>query len=100
MRYLFAGAAALLLAGQFQAAEGEAAKAKVVGLHICCDSCESSVNAVLGKVKVDKVEIDRKTKTVSFEASTAECEKAVQALFKAGFAGKGTINGKDYAVTT
>src|SRR5690349_19975009 len=100
MRYLFAGAAALLLAAQFQAAEGEAAKCKVVGLHVCCDSCETAVNDVLSKAKVDKVVINRKAKTVTFEAASAECEKAVQALYKAGFAGKGTINGKDYAVTT
>jgi len=100
MRYFcaFALTAAALLAVQFATAANDAAKCQVVGLHLCCPQCEKAVNAVLTKAKVDKIEVDRKGKSASFEAEPAACEKAVQALYKAGFACKSTINGKEYAV--
>jgi periplasmic mercuric ion binding protein len=98
MRQLFAVTVILLVVGQFQAATDDAAKVKVEGVHLCCGACAKAVTEVLKDAKVDKVNVDRPNKTVTFEAMPADAEKAIKALYDAGFAGKATIGAKAFEV--
>jgi periplasmic mercuric ion binding protein len=98
MRPLFAIGVVLLFAGQYFAAADDAAKVKVDGVHLCCGQCVKSVQEVLKKEKVDKVACDQKGKIVTFEAMPADAEKAIKALYDAGFAGKATIGDKAFEV--
>jgi copper chaperone CopZ len=98
MRQLFAVTVVLLVVGQFQAATDDAAKVKVEGVHLCCPACGKAVTEVLKNAKVDKINIDRPNKTVTFEAMPADAEKAIKALYDAGFAGKSTIGDKAFEV--
>jgi len=98
MRQLFAAAIVLLFVGQFQASPQDTAKCKVEGVHLCCGQCVKAVNSILKDAGIDKVNVDKGTKTVSFDAQPAACEKAVKALYDGGFAGKATINDKAFSV--
>jgi hypothetical protein len=98
MRQLFAIATALLVVGQFQAASDDAAKVKIEGVHLCCKQCVNAVSDVLKTQKVDKAACDQKGKLVTFEAMPADAEKAIKALYDAGFAGKATIGEKKFEV--
>jgi copper chaperone CopZ len=98
MRQLFAVTVVLLVVGQFQAATDDAAKVKIDGVHLCCGQCGKAVTEVLKNAKVDKINIDRPNKTVTFEAMPADAEKAIKALYDAGFAGKATIGDKAFEV--
>jgi copper chaperone CopZ len=95
MRQLFAGVTFLALVGAVYATDGEV-QCKAEGLHICCKQCENSVKGILAKVDgVSKVAVDRKGKTVTFEAKDAKAaDAAVTALFNGGFCGKMMVGDK------
>lgn len=80
VRRLFLSAAAVMLI----ATAAFAADVKVTGLHNCCGACKKALDDVMAKSAATNVNIT--STEVSF--STSEPDKAVKALFDAGFAGK------------
>jgi len=77
--YAVLGAAALLVA-----ASARAADVKVTGIHNCCPACTKAINSTLEGAGAKGVVL--KGNEVSFSADDAE--KAVKALYDAGFAVK------------
>jgi len=81
-RVLSCAALAAVLA--VSAAAGEV---KVSGLHNCCGACGKAINKALTDAGATEIKVVKKE--VTFQA--ADGDKAVQALFDAGFAG--TVTG-------
>ena len=77
--YAAFGAAALLIASAAHAAD-----VKVMGIHNCCPACTKAITSALEGAGATSVTL--KTTEVSF--SSDDPEKAVKALYDAGFAVK------------
>jgi len=77
--YAVFGAAALLIASAAHAAD-----VKVTGIHNCCPACTKAITSTLEGAGAKDITI--KTTEVSF--SSEDAEKAVKALYDAGFAVK------------
>ncbi len=64
-------------------------KVELKGVHLCCDSCVDAVNKIFEGLKGVKGKCDQDAKTVTITAdNAAAAQKAVDALFAGGFAGK------------
>jgi len=78
------GVAALLLASAAFAAD---VAVKITGLHNCCPGCNMGINKILTEQAVGTPTVNKGE--ISFTAAdTEKAEKAVKALFDAGYAGK------------
>jgi hypothetical protein len=90
MRQLFIAAAALAALAGPGVAEARAEKWKVEGIHLCCRSCEKSVQAILDKVEgVSEVACDRSKQEVRFTAKDEKAAKsAYDKLLTGGFYGR------------
>lgn len=102
MRQLFMAAALIAAVGVLQVTAQDGKTAVITGPHICCGSCEKSVNAILAKVDgVSDVTCDRKKKTVSFTAKNfAAANAALAAMYEGGFSGTATYDNKNFSLTT
>src|SRR6516165_4339238 len=98
MRQLFAVTTVLLFVGQFYAAADDVVKVKVEGVHLCCKQCVTNAKKALEGQKIDKTDVSQADKTITFEAMPSDAEKAVKALYDAGFAGKATIGTKAFEI--
>ncbi len=89
MRQLFVAAGLIVAVSAVQVAAQDGKKAEVKGAHICCGQCVKVMTGILAKVDgLADVKVDQKTKTVTFTAKDkATAERAVSAIYEAGFAG-------------
>ena len=62
---------------------------KLTDVHICCGSCVTGAQKVIGTVSGAKGEVDKDTKSITItSADKATTQKTVDALVAAGFFGK------------
>lgn len=79
-------AAVLALAVSARAAD---VSAKLTDVHLCCGSCVTGAEKVIGTVSGAKGDVDKDEKTITITANDkATVQKTVDALVKAGFYGK------------
>ncbi len=88
-------AAALTLIWSGSAALAE--QVRVEGVHICCGMCVKALNAAFEGVEgVSNVAVDKDAGAVTYDAADAKTARAgLQALAKAGFAGKAKFGDRD-----
>ncbi|HZZ77604.1 MAG TPA: heavy metal-associated domain-containing protein [Gemmataceae bacterium] len=93
---LFAPLAVLALTAAYASAD----TVEVKGPHLCCGQCVKVAEGLLAKVDgVSDAKADQKTKTITFTAKDEAAAKAgLEAIYKGGFAGKATRDGKELKI--
>jgi copper chaperone CopZ len=73
---------------------------EVKGPHLCCGQCVKVAQGLLANIDgVTDAKADQKTKTITFTATNeAAAKKGVEAIFKGGFAGTVTRDGKAFKI--
>jgi copper chaperone CopZ len=94
LRSVIGGLALTVLLGGLQVQAGEVV---VTGVHICCPLCVDGLNEAFKETAgVSEVKVEKDAKKVTFTAADADAARAgVQALARAGYAGKAVHGGEE-----